>query len=212
MTAIDRSDEQARLAEALRALRDKSNLQVSCHSTLADRYGRWNTVFLSLILALSASLLGLTFISEQFVQTTLGVAPDTLKWIMGIASIATFVAGLLLSQWDFANKAAQHREAVHHYFVIVNRIRALLESNTSFSEATIRELRADYERTEALPLIPERQFLRLKQQHLRKVAISRELDKIPNVPLNEIKQRLEQADRRKLADSEGAGQRNGPVK
>jgi len=38
--------------------------------------------------------------------------------------------------------------------------------------------------------IPESQFLKLKQYHLRKIAVSRELDKTPHTPLRKIRKRL----------------------
>lgn len=190
---------QDKLRDVVKSLRDKANMQASCHSVLSDRYNRAHTILMSVVLFLSTFLVGITFISDQFVQATVGVQPDILRWITGLTSILIFAAGLLLSQWNFAGKAVDHRAAVRHYFAVVNRARYLLDSGEDVTERMVNELRSEYEHTEALPKIPESQFLKLKQHHLRKVAISKELDRTPHASLRQIRKRLQEREQQSQA-------------
>ncbi len=123
---IETQAKQEDLRGAIKSLRDKANMLATCHSVLADRYSTWNTICLSVILSFSTLSTGIVLISEAFVQRTVGIPPDLLKWISGLASILTFLSGLLLSQWGWAGKASNHQEAVRDYFLVVNLFRQLL--------------------------------------------------------------------------------------
>ncbi len=184
--------ELSRKKQVARSLYKKANMLASCHSVLSDRYSHRHTILMSVLLAFSTLVVGLTFISEQFVLTTTGLGSDTLTWIRGTASIVVFAAGLLVSQWDWAGKAAKHREAVRHYFLVAHRARFLLEAadEQPITDEAIHELQTQYERSESLPKIPEVEFLKLKQQHLRKLAISRDLEKSPHSSIADIQKRL----------------------
>lgn len=177
----------------LKNLRNKANTLASIHSALSDKFGVWHTYLSSALLLVSSVLVGLTFISEQFVQSTVGISPNALKWIVGIISILNFSGVLLLSQWGFDAKAATHRDAVRFYFKIVNRIRFLLENNIELTDEVVEAVRTEYSRTETLPKIPEGAFLELKQRHLQKIAVSRELDRSPFESLKSIRVRLSKA-------------------
>lgn len=162
----------------------------SIHSKLSDDYRRQDAVFSSLLLVISTFLVGVVFISEDFVQTTVGLSANGLKWIIGIASICNFCGVLLVSQWGFQKRATEHREAVRFYFGIFNKIRRWQDSGIPITDEMIEEIRSDYARTQTLPKILEARFLRLKQWHLQKIAVSRELDKTPFEPISSIKERL----------------------
>lgn len=174
----------------MKEFRNKANMLASIHSKLSDSYRKRYTILNSILLFISVVLVGLTFVSEQFVQSTVGVAPDLLRWLLGITSILNFSGILLLSQWKWQERATEHREAVRFYFQIVNRIRQWLESDVDITEDIIDEIRTDYSKTQSLPKIPDSEFLPLKQWHLQKIAVSRELDKHPFESIRSIKKRL----------------------
>jgi len=175
----------------IKSLKDKADMLASIHSRLSDRFARWHTVISSTLLFLSTALVGLTFISEDFVYESVGVSPNTLKWIIGIVSILNFSGIVLLAEWRFQDKATSHREAVRFYFGIVNRIRKVLDAGDEITEQLVEEVRIEYGRTQALPKIPDADFLLLKQWHLQKIAISRELSKNPFEPITAIKKKLQ---------------------
>jgi hypothetical protein len=196
---------QEQLIQEVKSLRNKANMLATCHSILTDRYSRLHSILLSAMLFFSALIVGTTFLSAQFVQNTLGIQPDTLRWIQGLAAIFNFIAGLLALQWDFAGKAAKHREAIRHYTSIVNHARYLLDSGEDITQETFKELRSEYEHTEALPKLPDSEFLRLKQAHLRKVAVSRELEKTPHASIREIRKRLREQEKQGQNDGTKPG-------
>lgn len=185
----DKSKVEHRFRE-IKSLRDKSNLLASVHSILSDEYHLWFIIISSVLLLNSTVLVGLTFISESFVQSSTGISPDTLKWVAGIISILNFGGILLLSKWDLQGKAVAHRLAVRFYFANMNKIRRWLDSGEEISDDFIEEVRTEYSRTQTLPKIPDSRFLKLKQRHLRKTAISRELDKSPFDSIRIIEKRL----------------------
>jgi len=183
------------LVKELKSLKDKADLLASIHSRLSDEYGRAHTWISSMLLAISTMLVGLTFISEDFVYSSVGLSSNALKWIIGVTSILNFAGVLLLAEWKFQDKAASYREAVRFYFGIVNRIRKVLDSGEKITEETMEEIRTEYGRTSALPKIPDSKFLELKQWHLQKVAISRELNKRPFESISSIKRKFLNSDK-----------------
>lgn len=182
----------------LKALRDKANLLASMHSRMSDIYRFWHTSISSAILMFSTFLVGLTFISEDFIEKSIGIHPFAVKWIIGITSIFTFLGVLLLTEWGFQGKAVEHREAVRFYFRIVNKIRQWLDNAIEITPEMMEEIRSEYSQTQSIPKIPDSQFLKLKQWHLRKVAMSRELDKNPFLSIQEVSKRMQKP----KADSE----------
>jgi hypothetical protein len=161
------------------------------HSRVSDIYRFWYTTISSAILIFSTFLVGLTFISDDFVEKSIGLQPFAIKWVIGITSILTFLGVLLLTEWGFQGKAVEHREAVRFYFRIVNKIRKWLDNALEITPEMIEEIRLEYSQTQSIPKIPESQFLKLKQWHLRKVAMSREMDKNPFLSIREISKRIQ---------------------
>lgn len=174
-----------------KALRDKSNQLASMHSWLSDNYRRYFIWVSSLLLFISSLLLGFSFVSEDFVERSINLSTHGLKWIIGIISILNFSGILILSQLDFQSKAASHREAVRFYFSIVNKIRGWFDRKQEITFEMMEEIRDEYSRTEALPKIPDNRFLQLKQWHLQKIAVSKELDKTPFKSIKDIRKSLE---------------------
>lgn len=194
-------EEQEKLRKAIIDLRDKANMLSTCHSVLSDQYRSCNTILTTAILVFSVLEVGTAFISEQFVQRTVGISPDTLMWIEGLLAMSLFATGLLLSQWNFANKAADHRTAIRHCFVVLNRARYLLDSEEPLSKEKLEDLRVLYAKnTEEIPKIPERRFLAMKQHHLRKIAMSREISRTPHVSLRQIRKRLREQENQSTQD------------
>lgn len=177
----------------LKALRDKANLLASMHSRMSDIYRSWHTVISSLILTFSTFLVGLAFISEEFVEKSIGLSPFALKWIVGITSILTFLGVLLLTEWGFQGKAVEHREAVRFYFRIANKIREWLDNAVEITPKMLEDIRAEYSQTQSIPKIPDTRFLELKQWHLRKVAMSKEMEKSPFLSIRDISKRIQKS-------------------
>lgn len=171
------------LVEQLKTMSRRANQAASMHSKLRDHYATWNSAINIFLLIFSACLLSIAFISDDFVQRTTGVSPDTFKWINGITATANFCVSLVFLSWQPAEKATAHAQAVNHYAKIRYEIKRLEAKADQLTENDVSTLEESYFTTRDLPEISEKQFLPLKQHHLLKVAISKELDANPYAPL-----------------------------
>lgn len=169
--------------EQLKTMNRRANQMATMHSKLRDDYAWWNSATNVFLLIFSACLLSIAFISDDFLQRTVGMSPDTFKWVNGITATANFSVSLVLLAWQPAEKAAAHAQAVNHYAKIRYEIKRLEAKATQLTEDDINSLEESYFNTGDLPGISERQFLPLKQWHLLKVALSKELDVNPYAPL-----------------------------
>jgi hypothetical protein len=171
------------LVEQLKTMSRLANQMATMHSKLRDDYSGWNSATNIFLLIFSACLLSIAFISDDFLQRTIGVSPDTFKWINGITATANFCVSLVLLAWQPAEKAAAHAQAVNHYAKIRYEIKRLEAKSDQLTEDDVSTLEESYFDTRDLPGISEKQFLPLKQWHLLKVALSKELDANPYAPL-----------------------------
>lgn len=187
----------AALRKQLKDMERLTNQMATMHSGLHNHYTWWNSALNILLLVISACLLSLAFISEEFVQRTIEISPDVFKWINGIAAIANFSFGLVLLVWQPSQKAAAHSQAVAHYTKAkyeIKRLKSkevwlteeelqLTEEELQLAEEKLQRIEAQYLEDRDLPRIPEDKFLPLKRWHLIKVDLSKQLDKNPFEPL-----------------------------
>jgi hypothetical protein len=171
------------LLDQLKTMSRRANQMATMHSKLRDDYAGWNLATNIFLLIFSACLLSIAFISDDFLQRTTNISPDTFKWINGITATANFSVSLVLLAWQPAEKAAAHAQAVNHYAKIRYEIKRLEAKSNQLTEDDVTTLEESYFNTRDLPGISEKQFLPLKQWHLLKVALSKELDANPYVPL-----------------------------
>ena len=167
----------------LKTMSRRANQMATMHSRLRNHYDWWNSATNIFLLIFSACLLAIAFISDDFLQRTISISPDTFKWINGITATANFSVSLVLLAWQPAEKAAAHAQAVNHYAKMKYEIKRLEAKSTQLTEDAVSTLEEDYFNTRDLPGISEKQFLPLKQWHLLKVALSKEIDANPYVPL-----------------------------
>lgn len=156
----DRSD--------LERLRDVADMMCSAHAWLRDRFSRQSRALDVVILLLSAwvTVLGLAETSIAAKLAPFSLAPTL--WA-GCLGAGTFGLVLLQTLLDLRSSSDQHARAFDLYFAIrVTAATALADG------AVVRS--AEIERLEASkPLVvpvPDRLFIRAKQRHLRKLALS----------------------------------------
>ncbi len=87
------------LAEQLKTMNRRANQMATMHSKLRDDYAWWNSATNFFLLIFSACLLSLAFISDDFLQRTIGMSPDTFKWVNGITATANFSVSLIHLAW-----------------------------------------------------------------------------------------------------------------
>lgn len=167
------------MRDALQAMREKADLQVTSHSFLRDHYLGWSQRLSVYTLFCSAVLLFFTLASADFIQRTLGFSADGFKWAEGGAAFLTFCLSLIDLSWNPASTSKAHDQAVAHYLRMDYEIRNLLDSG-ALTHEKMRWLQEEYLDTSDLPRIPEGQSLRLKRHHLLKLAITQALVQNPH--------------------------------
>jgi hypothetical protein len=167
------------MRDALQAMRQKADLQVTSHSFLRDHYLGWGQRLSVYTLFCSSVLLFFTLASGDFIQRTLGFSADGFKWAEGGVAFLTFCLSLLDLTWNPASKSKAHDQAVAHYLRMNYEIRNLLDSR-ALTREKMRWLQDEYLDASDLPRIPEAQSLRLKRHHLMKLAIAQALDQNPH--------------------------------
>jgi hypothetical protein len=174
---VNCADAQA-IRDRLSKLKERANLQASAHAVLRDHYALWNYWLTIGALIPTAALLLFPLVTDDFIVSALHMSPAAFKLLNAAVALFAFVAVLIQMVWRPDSLSKAHRRAVEHYTAAKFDTRRLLEaSNIVPSDAKILE--QTYLEVRGLPDIPEGKFLRLKQRHLQKVALSAELDKNP---------------------------------
>lgn len=155
---------------------------LSGHSILRDRYRRRQVGLTLLVMGLSIAATALAFLSGEApiaihgLQISLAVGAGFLTTIIFFLALAD-----LILRWQ--RQAWAHEDAVRRLADLKAKMRAMTTVGSSVDTSSV-DLRATYEQTMAgVVEIPEKQFLRLKVRHHRKVAVSRLIDSHPGAPL-----------------------------
>jgi hypothetical protein len=156
------------------------DLSLSAHAKLRDRYRRRAVAVTIAVLGFSVIGATLAFAANQTV-TLLGFEARLGTWLGSLSSIVFFLAIVELVV-DWHRRSWSYDEATRRLGGLKARFRgAALQGNKVLDGD---ELRSEYDRAmSSIPSIPERQFLRLKTHHRRKVAVSKMVDRHPGAPL-----------------------------
>ncbi len=185
---IGNIDEKYR--EKLENTKRVANQNADMHSSETDRYGFWSTFLTCLSLVFSAFLLSLSLASEDFIQRTIYLPPDMYKWTLAIFATFNFSIALILLAWRPAFKSAMHKEALAHFSRSRHRIDVALSDHESITKQVVEPIINEYVDTDHLPKISDNKFNKLKQKHLIKVSISKELSKNPHRCIFKIRRDL----------------------
>jgi hypothetical protein len=174
------TDEDAGRTE-LRRIKRVADQSCSAHARLRDRYATRATILDVLILGASAWVLALSFVDPSVIPklTPQPFAPAIWTGFMGVS---IFVATLLQLKLDLRGRADAHRRAFDAQAEVK---RAANEAEAHMEDEGRRaEVQAKISVASAIGvIIPEREFLRQKQLHLKKIAASKHLDAQPYASL-----------------------------
>lgn len=180
----------AKLREKLENTKRVANQNTDMHSTETDRYESWSLYLNSFVLLFSAFLLSLSLASEDFIQRTIYLTSDMYKWALAVLATFNFSITLILLAWRPDFKAAQHKEALAHFSRSQHRIDIALSDSELLKKEEVEAIINEYMDTDHLPKISDKRFNKLKQRHLVKVAVSKELSKNPHRCICAIKRYL----------------------
>ena len=160
----------------IRRIKRVADQSCSAHSRLRDRFAGRATALDILVLAASAWILSLAFVDPSIALRITPFGLSSTLWI-GLLSVATFVATLVQLKLDLRGRSDAHKRACEAQAELK---RAAGEAEQQPDAGALAAIKAKQALASAVGVaIPEAEFLKQKQIHLRKVAISRYMDDRP---------------------------------
>lgn len=167
---------------------------ITAFSILRDRYRRRATYLSIALMVAGVALVLLTFGSRD-VLALAGLDPRAAETWTGIAGALVFVLALIEIRVDWLGRASLYAWAADR-FADLKLAYATYLGGPEPSDVREAELRGQYQAASAVaPRVPESDFLRLKQAHLQKVALSKMISESPGTPITVLRVRLMRAGR-----------------
>jgi len=171
-------------------IRRVSDMLVTGHANLRDRYSTWATLLDLGVMALSTWLTAVVFIEPRInvKLTPFGIDPQL--WV-GLLGIFTFFLSIVQLRVDWKGRSDAHKRSFDLYAEVKRECGYLLASQEVLTADNCQRALSRYDlATEVGAHLPESQFLVQKRNHLRKVAISKFLDGHPSASIPLLRMRL----------------------
>ncbi|HSS97844.1 MAG TPA: hypothetical protein VLK33_12475 [Terriglobales bacterium] len=164
-------------------IRRVSDMLVTGHANLRDRYQRRATFLDLTILAFSLWLTAVVFVEPRINTKLTPFGMDPQIWV-GLLGIFTFFLSIVQLRVDWKGRSDAHKRAFDLYSEVKRECGYLLVSQAVLTADNCQRVLSRYDMaTDVGVVLPETEFLAQKQKHLRKIAISRHLDKHPSASL-----------------------------
>lgn len=161
--------------------------QCTAYAHLRDMYFLYARCLDLLMLGTSTWLLAMTFVEPKIGVALAPAGIESTIWI-GLLSIGVFFLSLVQLLVNWKGKADNYQRSLMALSGFVKSARPLVHLGASASQSDIEGENATYHQiSEWMEPIPEKMFLCLKQKHLRKVEISKTLDKSPSASIFRLK-------------------------
>ena len=184
----------AKIVDEIKNIKRKTALQQHCHFVLSDRFNERSTLLNGLLLLLSTlTMLSTTVHAELLLLDIIDEA--TLRKMSAFLSIALFLTMILRLFVRWSDAASAYGTSANAYTRFLRKLDMMLTSLDELSSDELERLGAQLT-SEYLVIADQAQsisdddLLSLKQEHLQKVAVSKELDKDPFMSISDIKRRL----------------------
>lgn len=176
---VSLSVSQRELARQFRVLRQT----LSMHRMMKYRYQKLAVTIDIILLACAVVFCATTFASDD-VFSLIGLSPENVRFILGVASIFAFFASLVALRVGWKGKIALHQESEQKLTSALQLFRELRKDDETWPQEQSSDLHCAYwEAMNNIIDIPEKKFVGLKSRHLRKVQISKMLDDLPGCPV-----------------------------
>lgn len=172
------NEEPRPIEEEVTQIQRRADQSCSIHSWLRDRY-RERANFLDYsVLALSTYLVGMVFVEPKIgIKLSFGLDPQL--WI-GCLSLAVFFLSIVQFKNGWRTRAEAHAKSAEEYFRVKSDCRALRKTGVQITTTSHQRIKARYDLAQELGTeIPEKEFLREKALHHRKVFVSQYIDSYP---------------------------------
>ncbi len=166
-----------------------SDMLCSGHAALRDRYSHLAFTLDLLILAVSTWLVALAFVEPNLNISLTPFGWDSQIWV-GTLGTGVFFLTLVQIKTDWKGRSDSHKRTLDIYAEVKREAAYLLSAGEYDHHACQRVFsRYDIAASVGVP-VPEAEFLRQKQRHLVKVAMSKALDGRPAASLMWLRIRL----------------------
>jgi len=178
----------------LQRIRRVSDMLTSMHSVLRDEYSRKSTIVDCALFGSLIILVALVFVDPALLGW-LPLSASGSRILMGVFALITFFLSLVVFRVDWKPKSDLHKRAAEAYSRIKLECQELLMTFNTASDTEIQKLLVRYrDLGEICVAVPEGSFLRLKNKHKLKVALSKYLDDNPGACLLLLKLKIWFAD------------------
>jgi hypothetical protein len=176
--------------QELERIRRVSDMLVTAHANLRDRYDRRATGLDLSVMALSTWLTAVVFIEPRINVKLTPFGFDPQIWV-GLLGVFTFFLSIVQLRVDWKGRSDAHDRAFELYSEVKRECGYLLASQDTLTAESCHRVLSLYDMaTEVGTPLPEREFLAQKQKHLCKIEISRYLDKQPSVSIFALRLKL----------------------
>lgn len=175
--------------QELERMKRVSDMLVTAHSILRDRYGRKAFLIDITILGVTLWLTAMAFVEPSIgiKLTPFGLSKDL--WL-GLLAVVGFLLSIVQIRVDWKGREESHTRACEA-FASVKRECARLLAQTEIKDTDYNRVLDTYESAGTISIpIPESEFNKLKSKHKIKVEISRYLDDHPATSLTLLKLKL----------------------
>ena len=182
------------LKKELERVKRVSDMLITMHSVLRDGYSRRSIAVDCALFASSIILVALVFMDPVLLDW-LPLSAFGSRVLLGAFALVTFFLSLVIFRVDWKSKAELHKRAAEAYSHIKLECQELLITFNTASDTEIQKLLVRYRDLGQICVpIPEGSFLRLKNKHKLKVALSKYLDDNPGTCLLLLKLKIWFAD------------------
>ena len=156
---------------------------LSMHTILKRRYEILSLILDVVLLACAVIFCATTFARDD-VFASIGLSPQKVYFVLGLASVAAFFGSLVGLRADWKGKSAQHRDAAQKLTRTLALFRELRQDDGTWPRDSWKDLHESYwEAMNNIVEVPSSKFAALKAKHLRKVRLSKMLDSAPGCPV-----------------------------
>ena len=183
-------NQRAGLKIELERVQRVSDMLITMHSVLRDEYSRKSIVVDCSLFGSSIILVALVFV-DPLLLGWLPLSATASRILLGVFALVTFFISLVIFRVDWKSRSELHRYAAEMYSNIKLESQEILATFESASDVDIQRLLIRYKYLGQICVaIPDSGFLRLKNKHKTKVAISKYLDDNPGTCLWSLKMRI----------------------
>jgi len=184
------TNDKSELKKEIVRIRRVSDMLVSMHSVLRDEYSRKSIVVDCSLFGSSIILVALVF-TDPLLLDWLPLSAIASRILLGVFALVTFFISLVIFRVDWKSRSELHKYAAEMYSNIKLESQEILATFESASDVDIQRLLIRYKYLGQICVaIPDSSFLRLKNKHKTKVAISKYLDDNPGASLWVLRLRI----------------------